>query len=148
MDRNLQVATGLLKMMLSNSGFYAVVAENEGNVVGSNFLDERGLIAGVGPISVDPESQNQTIEHLSRITAYATGVAFFAHAVAETDEGLKALIGAAPHFLGGGFLLPTRNGEMFRWCLQNDLRLVHQMTLMTIGLYNEPAGAYLPSVLY
>ena len=40
------------------------------------------------------------------------------------------------------------NGEMFRWCLQNDLRLVHQMTLMTIGLYNDPAGAYLPSVLY
>ena len=37
---------------------------------------------------------------------------------------------------------------MFRWCLQNDLRLVNQMTLMTIGLYNEPAGAYLPSVLY
>ena len=30
----------------------------------------------------------------------------------------------------------------------NGLRLVHQMTLMTIGLYNEPSGAYLPSVLY
>jgi hypothetical protein len=44
--------------------------------------------------------------------------------------------------------LPTRNGELFRWCLQHGLRLVHQMTLMTIGLYNEPAGAYLPSVLY
>ena len=28
------------------------------------------------------------------------------------------------------------------------LRLVHQMTLMTISLYNEPTGAYLPSVLY
>src|SRR5580658_4442752 len=77
-----------------------------------------------------------------RITAYATDVAFFGHAVAETNEGLKALIGTAPDFPGGGFLLPTRNGEMFRWCLQNDLRLVHQMTLMTIGLYNEPAGAY------
>jgi hypothetical protein len=51
-------------------------------------------------------------------------------------------------FPGGGFLLPTRNGEMFRWCLENGLRLVHQMNLMTIGLYNEPAGAYLPSVLY
>jgi len=25
---------------------------------------------------------------------------------------------------------------------------VQQMTLMTIGLYNEPIGAYLPSVLY
>ena len=55
------VATGLLKTMLSNPGFYAVVAENDGNVVGSNFLDERGPIAGVGPISVDPASQNQTI---------------------------------------------------------------------------------------
>jgi len=37
---------------------------------------------------------------------------------------------------------------MFRWSLQNGLRLVHQLTLMTIGLYNEPDGAYLPSVLY
>ena len=88
------------------------------------------------------------VEHLGQITAYATGIAFFAHAVAETNQGLKALIGAAPSFGGGGFLLPTRNGEMFRWCLQNNLRLVHQMTLMTIGLYNEPTGPYVPSVLY
>jgi hypothetical protein len=35
------------------------------------------------------------VEHLGKITAYATGVAFFAHAVAETNQGLKALIGAA-----------------------------------------------------
>ena len=34
------------------------------------------------------------------------------------------------------------------WCLANGFRLVMQMTLMTIGFYNEPAGAYLPSVLY
>jgi predicted N-acetyltransferase YhbS len=31
------------------------------NVVGSNFLDERGPIAGVGPITVHPVSQNQAI---------------------------------------------------------------------------------------
>ncbi len=66
----------------------------------------------------------------------------------ETNEDLKALIAAAPAIGGGGFLLPTRNGELFRWCLQNGLRLVHPMTLMTVGLYNEPAGAWLPSVLY
>jgi hypothetical protein len=30
----------------------------------------------------------------------------------------------------------------------NGLRLVYPMTLMTMGLYNEPRGAYLPSVLY
>jgi len=28
------------------------------------------------------------------------------------------------------------------------LRVMHTMTLMTIGLYNEPEGAWLPSVLY
>jgi hypothetical protein len=28
------------------------------------------------------------------------------------------------------------------------LRLVKQQTLMTIGLYNEPAGAWLPGILY
>jgi hypothetical protein len=26
--------------------------------------------------------------------------------------------------------------------------VVQPMTLMTMGLYNEPVGAYLPSVLY
>ena len=90
----------------------------------------------------------RVVEHLSEITANATDIALSGHAVAETNQGLKALIGAASGFSRGGFLLPTRNGELFRWCLQHGLRLVHQMTLMTIGLYNEPAGAYLPSVLY
>ena len=55
------VATDVLTMLLSHPGFYSVVAEKEGNVIGSNFLDERGSIAGVGPITVDPVSQNATI---------------------------------------------------------------------------------------
>jgi hypothetical protein len=59
-----------------------------------------------------------------------------------------ALIGAAPAFDGPGFLLPTRNHEVFAWCLEHKLRLVMQMTLMTIGLYSEPLGAWMPSVLY
>jgi predicted N-acetyltransferase YhbS len=245
-----EVATGLMKNLLANPGFYSVVAERDGKMVGSNFLDERSPIAGIGPITVDPASQNQSIgqrlmvdvvercerrgvagvrllqsayhnrslclytklgfetretiskldgkplkvsfpgyevrpatkadmsacnafchrvhghnrggelddaidqgsarvvEHLGEITAYCTDIAFFGHAVAETNQGLKALIGAASGFPGGGFLVPTRNGELFRWCLQHGLRLVHQLTLMTIGLYNEPAGPYLPSVLY
>ena len=90
----------------------------------------------------------KVVEHLGRITGYATDIGIFAHAVGETNQDIKALIAGAPEIGGGGLLLPTRNGELFRWCLQNGLRLVHQMTLMTIGLYNEPAGAYLPSVLY
>jgi predicted N-acetyltransferase YhbS len=247
---SIEVATAVVGSMLANPGFYCVVAELDGEIVGSNFLDERNPISGLGPISVDPAVQNQTIgrqlmlavmersaqrgfagcrlvqaayhnrslclytklgfdtreplskifgpppklklagydvrratemdsqacnelcsrvhghdrggelrdaikqgtakvvEHLGRITGYATDIAFFAHAVGETNQDIEALIADATEIGGGGFLLPTRNNEVFRWCLKNDLRLVHQMTLMTTGLYNEPTGSYLPSVLY
>ena len=87
-------------------------------------------------------------EHAGRLTAYATGLAFFAHAVGETNADVAALIAAAPAFGGPGFLVPTRNAELMRWCLAHGLRVVQPMTLMTIGLYNEPRGAYLPSILY
>jgi len=240
----------LLSEFIAHPHIYGVVAELDGRVVGSNFVDERSIIAGIGPITVDPSVQNRAIgrelmqhilarvakqrlpgvrlvqaayhnrslslytklgfvvreplsimqgqpltvqipgyivrpamigdldacnqvclrvhghdrggelldairrgtatviEHCGRITGYATAVAFFGHAVGETNEELKALIGAAPSFLGPGFLLPTRNGELFRWCLEHGLRVVQPMTLMSIGLYNEPKGAFLASVLY
>jgi GNAT superfamily N-acetyltransferase len=243
-------ATGLMSVLLAHPGFHSVVAERDGRVVGSNFLDERSIISGVGPISVDPSVQNRgigaklmqgvldraasrkapgvrllqaafhnrslclystlgfrtrepvsimqgaplkqafagygvrpattadladctrlcravhgfdrgrelddgvvqktasVVEHQGRITGYTTGVSFNGHSVAETNTGLMALIGAATAFDGPGFLLPTRNHEAFTWCLKGGLRLVYQMTLMSIGLYNEPTGAYLPSVLY
>ena len=64
------------------------------------------------------------------------------------DDDLKALIGAAAEFRGQGFLVPARNSELLRWCLDRGLRVVQQMTLMGTGMYKEPAGAYLPSVIY
>jgi predicted N-acetyltransferase YhbS len=245
-----EIAIGLLRSMLMHPQFYSVVAEINGRVVGSNFLDERNTIAGVGPITVDPTVQNRAIgrrlmdavhnraaeknfagvrliqagfhtrslslyakldydvrehlacmqgdaleisikghlvrpateadikscnqlcrqvhghdrvgelrdalergsatvvEHDGRITGYATLIGFFGHAVGETNGDLKALIGAAGEFAGPGFLLPTRNGELFRWCLNNGLRIAQPMTLMSKGFYNEPAGAFLPSILY
>ena len=88
------------------------------------------------------------VESNGRITGYTTGVGFVGHGVGETNEDLKALIASADGFSGPGILIPTGNGELFRWCLANNLRVVAQATLMTIGLYNEPAGAWLPSVLY
>lgn len=243
-------AIGLLSDMIAHPGFYGVVAELDGKVVGSNFLDERSIIAGVGPITVDPAVQNRAVgrelmrqvqnraaelrfpgvrlvqaafhnrslslyaklgfvareplsvmqgkplaltipgcavrqaamndvdacnqvclkvhgyerggelqdaikrgtatlvERNGRITGYSTSVAFFGHSVGETNEELKALIGAAPAFLGPGFLLPTRNSDLFRWCLEQGLRVVEPLTLMSIGLYNEPNGAFLPSILF
>lgn len=247
---SVEVATEIVTMLLSHPGFYSVVAELDGKIAGSNFLDERSAIAGIGPVSVDPPVMNGTIgrqlmqavvdratqrrfpgvrlvqiawhfrslslytklgfdtretlsamqgkplalkipgyevrpareedlsacnqlclrvhghdrggelldairqgtanvvERLGRITGYSTGIGWFHHAIAETNDDLQALIGAAPAFLGPGFLVPSRNGELFRWCLSQGLRVVSQATLMTMGLYNEPVGAYLPSILY
>src|SRR5215208_5901413 len=51
---SVEVATGLLTGLLSHPGFYSVVAEREGEIVGSNFLDERSKIAGVGPVTAQP----------------------------------------------------------------------------------------------
>jgi hypothetical protein len=81
-----------------------------------------------------------------RITGYASEVAFWGHAAAESNQDLVALVGAAPVFGGPGFLVPTRNAELLRWCLSNGLRIVQPMTLMTMGWYQEPGGSYLPSV--
>ena len=244
------VATDLLTMILSHPGFFGVVAEADGEVVGSNFLDERSSIAGVGPITVNPKIQNlgigrrlmqavldraaeqkfvgvrllqsayhsrslalyatlgflpresiacmqgpaigsvpagyrvrravesdldacnrictfvhghdrsgetldaiklgtaTLVEHNDRVTGYATDLGFLAHAVGETNRDLMALIGAATAFAGPGMLVPLRNADLFRWCLSHRLRVSQVLTLMTIGLYNEPQGVYLPSVLF
>jgi hypothetical protein len=90
----------------------------------------------------------RVVQRTGRITGYATPIAFFGHAVAETNDDLMALISAADSFPGAGFLVPTRNGELMRWCLGKGLRITQTMTLMARGLYNQPVGAWLPSVLY
>ena len=87
-------------------------------------------------------------EREGRITGYATALAFFGHSVAETNSDLQALIAAADAFGGPGILVPTRNAGLFRWCLENGLRVVEPMTLMTMGFYSEPAGAFLPSISF
>ena len=239
-----------MNYFFSARGVYSVVAEENGKIVGSNFLWENGLVGGVGPITVDPACQNAAagrkmmeqvlqrakdinlasvrlvqaayhnrsvalytklgfdvqeplstiqgaalnipfpgyhvragneadldscnqlcfdihghyrslelpgairaetffiVEYSGKITGYTTGVGFLGHTIAATNTGLKSLIGAAAHFSGPGFLLPSRNAEVMRWCLQNGLRIIQPMTLMSKGLYNPPAGAFLPSVLY
>ena len=73
---------------------------------------------------------------------------FFGHATAETTPDLCALIASADTFAGPGILIPTRNSALFRWCLANGLRVTQPMTLMSLGLYNAPAGAFLPSILF
>jgi GNAT superfamily N-acetyltransferase len=83
-----------------------------------------------------------------RLTGYATSLLRWslAHGVAQTDEDMRALIA------GGGdpvdFLLPTRQAALFRWCLDRGLRVIKPMTLMAMGGYQEPRGAWFPSAAY
>ncbi|WP_373540327.1 GNAT family N-acetyltransferase [Chamaesiphon sp.] len=247
---SVDAACHLLSPLFARSDIYSIIAEVGGQIVGSNFLWEETIVAGIGPITVAPSSQNATIgrhlmaaildraeqqgftsvrlvqaaynnhslalytklgfdvreplaciqgqvlglempgypvrlattddladcdrlcqqihgfdrsrdlrqaigqgtatvvENDDTIVGYATSIGFLGHAVGKSNEGLKALIGAARSFTGQGFLLPTRNGQLFRWCLQQGLRIVEPMTLMSFGSYNRPTGAFLPSILF
>lgn len=90
----------------------------------------------------------RVVERPDRISGYATGFGYGWHAVAEGNEDLQALITSAEAFVSLGLLVPSRNATLLTWCLDNGLRLVQQSTLMTVGLYNEPQGAWLPSIVY
>jgi hypothetical protein len=111
-------------------------------------FDVHGLDRGGELKDAIEQGTATVVERDGRIAGYATAIGFFAHSVARSNQDLIALIAAAAEFTGPGFLLLTRNYEIFTWCLANGLRLVEPMTLMTTGLYNEPAGAYLVCVLY
>jgi predicted N-acetyltransferase YhbS len=52
---------GVMSFLFTHSGFYSAVAEIDRRIVGSNFVDERSEIAGIGPISVDPDAQAKGI---------------------------------------------------------------------------------------
>ena len=54
----IEVAEQVIGSWISHPSIWGVLAERDGRILGSNFLDERDPIRGVGPITVDPEGQN------------------------------------------------------------------------------------------
>src|SRR3954447_16182818 len=54
----IEMAAGMVGMLMSSPHHWGVVAERDGRILGSNFLDGRDPIRGVGPITVDPHAQN------------------------------------------------------------------------------------------
>ena len=107
-----------------------------------------GFDRGIDLASAIEQGTAKVVERGGRITGYATMLAFWGHAAAETNPDLQALIAGADSFGGPGILVPSRNAELFRWCLANGMRVVQPMTLMSVGLYNDPVGAWLPSILF
>jgi predicted N-acetyltransferase YhbS len=55
------VARELFRSLVSRTDVYAVVAEHDGRITGSNFLWEGDAIAAIGPITVDPVVQDEAI---------------------------------------------------------------------------------------
>jgi predicted N-acetyltransferase YhbS len=51
---SVEAAVEFVESLIANPFIFGVVAENNGRVVGSNFLWEYDVVRGVGPLSVDP----------------------------------------------------------------------------------------------
>jgi predicted N-acetyltransferase YhbS len=105
-------------------------------------FDRAGEVAGA--IS---QGKASVVESDDGITGYTTGVGFVGHGVGASTYDLKALIASVDEFIGPGVLIPTTNGDLFRWCLENGLRVSQQLTLMDTSPAGPPDGAYWPSVL-
>ena len=58
---SLEAASRLTSSFIAHPRIWGVVAEADGQIMGSNFLDERGPIRGVGPITVVPEAQKSGV---------------------------------------------------------------------------------------
>lgn len=86
------------------------------------------------------------VERAGRITGYSTGVHFRGHTVAETNEDARALIAAAEEIHEPGFLIPAGNAELLCWGLEHGFRITQPLSLMSRGFYQEPGGAFLPSI--
>lgn len=88
----------------------------------------------------------------NRVVAYASAPTFWQanHAAAETESDMHAVLSGAANLTNQpfSFLLPTRQASLFRWCLSKKMRVVKPMSLMAMGAYEEPRGAFLTSVLY
>lgn len=70
-----EVATELAKALIANPSVFGIVAEEDGRVVGSNFLKEGDAIRAVGPITVDPWAQGSGVGRrlMQEVLARANG---------------------------------------------------------------------------
>jgi predicted N-acetyltransferase YhbS len=87
-----------------------------------------------------------------RVVAYASAPTFWFlnHGVAETREDLQQLLATAGAASEEpiALLVPSRQADLFRWCLAQGLRMIKPLTLMSMREYHEPKGAWYPSVAY
>ena len=98
--------------------------------------------------ALDQRVATVNVDNTGNITGYAAGIGIFGHAVAKTNEVLKALVASASAILGPGFFVPGRNYNLLRWLLDAGFRVVWPANLMTVGNYQDPTAPFLPSIAY
>jgi hypothetical protein len=98
--------------------------------------------------ALDQGVAHVAIDNTGCITGYAAGIGFLGHAVAKTNEVLKALVANTSAILGHGFFVPGRNYDLLRWLLGAGFRIVWPANLMAVGKYQDPAAPFLPSIAY
>jgi predicted N-acetyltransferase YhbS len=98
--------------------------------------------------AIDQQVASVNIDNTGDITGYAAGIGFLGHAVAKTNEVLKALVANASAILGPGFFVPGRNYDLVKWLLDVGFRILWPANLMTVGNYQDPKAPFLPSIAY
>jgi GNAT superfamily N-acetyltransferase len=88
------------------------------------------------------------VERSGRITGYCSGIGFRGYAVAESGDDLRALICRSKMTPGPGLFVPVRNSGLFRWLLEAGLKAAWPAMLMSHGLYQQPRGAFLNSIVF
>jgi GNAT superfamily N-acetyltransferase len=94
----LEAAVRLTSNFIAHPAIWGVVADAEGRIVGSNFLEQRGSIAGVGPITVDPKAQahgvgRRLMEAVMERGAGARGIRLFQDSFNMQSLSLYASLG-------------------------------------------------------
>jgi predicted N-acetyltransferase YhbS len=98
--------------------------------------------------AIDQQVASVNIDNTGNITGYAAGIGWLGHAVAKTNEVLKALVANASAIIGPGFFVPGRNSDLLIWLLDAGFRMVWPANLMTVGNYQDPTAPFLPSIAY
>jgi len=139
---SVEVAKAVVTTMISKPAYYGIVAELDGRIAGSNFMDERSMIAGIGPVSVDPEVQNravgrQMMQHmLDRIVAHgAPGVRLVQTAYHNRSLSLYAKLGFEIReplsVIIGKPLKTSTPGYTVRRATEADLKTCNQLCFST-----------------
>jgi L-amino acid N-acyltransferase YncA len=87
------------------------------------------------------------VESEDGISGYASSIGYAGHGVGLSNEDLKALIVSVDEFSGPGVIIPTTNGELFKWCLENGLKVTQQLTLMDSAPSSPANGYWWPGIL-